>query len=135
MNAQVKFISCDVYKRGIFVFIGTLSQLQAWAKNKFTDEMEKGFLQGILSTTSDSWAAAEYFFYETDGEAIVRIDQYPKTPKQYEELIHELLHATFCLLGFCGVEYVQGGSNEAYTYLLGHLTRNALEKEGYEQVK
>jgi hypothetical protein len=84
--AKVKYIPCDIYKRGISIFIGSLKEFKAWVK------------------------------------------------KEYVALAHELLHATFHVLNFCHVEYSYDGNNESFTYLLEHLTRWALEKDGYENV-
>lgn len=33
--AKVKYIACDIYKRGIDVFIGTPQEFIKWCKNTF----------------------------------------------------------------------------------------------------
>lgn len=132
--AKHKYISCDIYKRGIWVFIGSLDELKLWVKREFTYEDEKEFVDMILGLKQRN-ELASFNYDNNNGQGVVHIYEHPTTPKGYAALVHELLHATFYILNFCGVEYAYDGSNEAYTYLLEHLTRNALESKGYEEIK
>ena len=43
-----------------------------------------------------------------------------------DTFMHELAHAAFFILGDVGVPVEDGGNNEAYTYLLGFMVREAL---------
>lgn len=38
-----------------------------------------------------------------------------------ETLVHELLHLTQDILEYKGVDFIKGGNNEAYAYLIGTL--------------
>ena len=61
--------------------------------------------------------------------------EFPENPTDTAALVHELFHATAWLLWYSGVEFDNRNvNNEAYTYLLEHLTRNTLETEGYVEV-
>ena len=128
--AKVKYIGCDIYKRGIDVFIGTPKELQKWSKKHFNED--KGDEEFNRSLEECSYGAGD--FHYGNGYAVVRIPKFPKTPKEVAVLVHELLHATSWLLWYSGIEFDNDNiNNEAYTYLLEHLTRNALEKNGYEK--
>ena len=51
--AKVKYIPCDIYKRGINIFIGTPSQLIEWAKKTYNDDEDDAeFIRGLLIRTS-----------------------------------------------------------------------------------
>ena len=129
---KFKYIPCDIYKRGITVFVGTLCEMKSWVSKNYTDDDEKDFVDMVMSLRDGDHTAASFSYNSADGEGIVLIPRIPNTPKEHAMLSHELLHAAFHLLGFCRVEFSYGGSNEPYAYLLEHLTRNALEKSGYE---
>ena len=40
--AKVKYICCDIYKRGINVFIGSPKELRAWCKKTFNEDEDEG---------------------------------------------------------------------------------------------
>lgn len=130
--AKVKYIPCDIYKRGIDIFIGSPSELKAWCKQAFNeDEYDKEFNKSLENC---SYGLAD--FHYGAGYAVVRIPKFPKTPEEIAYTAHELLHATMWLLWYSGVEYDNTTiNNEAYTYLHEHLVRNTLEKKGYENVQ
>jgi len=129
--AKVKYIRCDIYKRGIDVFIGTPEELQKWSKKTFNEDKDDEEFNRSLEKCS--YGAAD--FHYGNGYAVVRIPEFPENPVDTAALVHELLHATVWLLWYSGVEFDNRDPiNEAYTYLLEHLTRNALETEGYEEV-
>lgn len=129
--AKVKYIRCDIYKRGIDIFIGTPEELQKWSKKTFNeDKDDEEFNRGLEEC---SYGSAD--FHYGNGYAVVRIPEFPENPVDTATLVHELFHATAWLLWYSGVEFDNRNvNNEAYTYLLEHLTRNALETEGYEEV-
>ena len=134
-KAKVKYIPIDIYKRYICVFIGSLNDFKLWVKNTYTYDEEKEFVKMVLGLTEDSIGMASFEWDLIGGTGAVVFPKMPNTPKETAALIHELMHATFCVLDFCQVDYDPNGSNEAFTYLMEHLTRNALEKEGYEEVE
>lgn len=134
-KAKVKYIPIDIYKRCIYVFIGSLDDFKSWVKNTYTHKKEKGFVEMVLGLTEDSIGMASFNWDSAGGTGVVLIPKVPKTPEDTAALIHELMHATFWVLDLCRVDYDHNGCNEAFTYLMEHLTRNALEKEGYKEVK
>lgn len=130
--AKVKYIPCDIYKRGIEMFIGSPKELKEYCqKNYNEDEDDREF---NYSLEHCSYGLAD--FHYGNGYGIVRIPKFPSTPEEIAYTTHELLHATMWILWYCGVEYNNDNiNNESYTYLLEHLVRNALEKKGYEDVE
>ena len=132
--AKVKFIPCDMWKRGIYVFIGTLFELKDWVFNETKDEWSEEFLDMIrgLDETKIGIASCNY---DNDGTSVILMPKFPKTPKELAYVGHEILHATFLMLDYCGVEYIPHSHNETFTYLDEHITRNVYEKTGYEDYK
>lgn len=129
--AKVKYIACDIYKRGINVFIGTPQEFIKWCKDTFNeDKDDKKFCDSVETC---AYGAADFHF--GNGYGVVRIPKFPRTPNAISELVHELLHATDWLLWYSGIEYQKGNPvSEVHTYLLEHLVRNALRYEGYETI-
>ena len=134
-KAKVKYIPIDVYKRYIYIFIGSLDEFKLWVKNTYTYDKEKEFVKMVLGFTEDSIGMASFNWDSAGGTGAVLIPKMPKTPKETATLIHELMHATFWVLDFCHIDYAPNGNNEAFTYLMEYLTRNALEKEGYKDIE
>lgn len=130
--AKVKYIRCDIYKRGINIFIGTPEQLIDWAEKTYNEDVEDE--EFIKDLKTGSFGLAD--FHWGNGYGVVRLPKFPKTPEEIAYTVHELFHATSYLLGYSGVSYSNESlANEAYAYLIEHLTRNIFDKEGYEEVK
>lgn len=132
--AKVLYIPCDIYKRGISVFIGGLDDFKAWVKKEYTDDSEQEFVSMVMELNEGNVGMASFNYDNQNGQGVILVPKFPDTPKEYAALVHELLHATFHILNFCHVDYTIDGSNEAFTYLMEHLTRNALEKERYSEL-
>lgn len=135
--AQHKYIPCDIYKRGIHVFVGTVEEFGKWMTFYFNqDEDKKNFAQATQRWIDNgNYGDASFHCNSECGEGVILIPQFPKNPKQIAALSHECLHATFFVMDESGIEYFRDTNNEAFTYLLEHLMRNALEDWGYENVK
>lgn len=128
--AKVKCIECEIYKRGVYIFIGTYEQMIKYAKNTWVEEEYKDFINA-LEVKTDGYATTYY----GNGECLVLLPKFPNNPKDIAVTGHELLHATDYILWYAGVHRNnEEVSNEAYTYLLEHLLRNTLEREGYESI-
>ena len=133
---KVKYIYCDIYKRGIIVFIGELEKLKKWVDKEYTAPDEQGFREMVLECKEKESVAAQFFYSYSSGTGIVLIPKFPKTPEQIASVSHELLHATFLVLNHCYVSYNdESCGNEAFTYLHEYLLKNALEKEGYDNIE
>lgn len=133
--AKCLYIPCDIYKRGINVFVGSLVEFKAWINKNYTEQCEQEFVDMVMGLKEQNIGMASFNYNNMDGHGVVLIPKFPETPKEYAALVHELLHATFHILNFCHVEYTYDGNNEAFTYLLEHITRWALEKDNYSEIK
>ena len=60
------------------------------------------------------------------GNCMIRVYSDLKHPRDYNTLVHELLHATDFMLDYRGLKLVDG-SDEAYTYLIGYLMEKTME--------
>jgi hypothetical protein len=132
--AKYKEISVDIYKRYVYVFVGSLSEFKEWVTKTYIYDEEKEFVNMVLLLKEDEIGMASFNWDSKGGTGAVLIPKWPKTPKEVAALVHELLHATFWILDLCRVDYDSTGSNEAFTYLMEHLTRNALEDYGYNKI-
>lgn len=129
-KAKWKYIRADVYRRGITIFIGSREEL-----NKFVEKAFKGmpkFIEDVKE--SDGSHSLGTTWVEEGGQSLIWIPKFPKTPTQIGNLSHEILHATFALLDYVGVEYRYDGPNEPYTYLQEYFLVKALTKRGYKDV-
>ena len=48
--AKHQYIPCDIYKRGIGIFVGTLNEFQEWVAKKFTDGTDRPFVSMVMNT-------------------------------------------------------------------------------------
>ena len=135
-----KYIYCDVFKVGVVIFIGDCDALKKWANKTFTTECTRDILASINTYCSSE----EYYLkdvcariYDSDcGEFVVHIPRFSFSynTNELSTLVHELLHATFLMGDFIGIEYKYKGNNEFYTYLQEFLLKEALDKKGYKKV-
>ena len=134
MRAKVKYIPCDIYKRGVSVFIGTLDQFKSWVKKNYTVKDEQDFVEMVQDLEEDGIGLASFNYDWKNGQGVVLMSEHPQTPKEVAALAHEMMHATFFIMDFCNIEYNKETNNEPFTYLHEHLMRNALEYVGYEEL-
>ena len=139
--AKYKYIHCDVYKRGVTVFIGDCDSLRNWVKKFYKESYEQDMVDVINRSCSEEEYNDQFISarcYESNsGQWVVHLPEFSFTydPIEIADLAHELLHATHGLLDFIGVEYRYGGANEPYTYLYEYLLKNALTEKGYKNVE
>lgn len=130
MAAYKQYIPCDIYKRGITVFLGSYDELLKYVKEIYIDKDDDDDIEFYNSLKNSRGGAADT--HMGDGYAIVRLPKFPETPYEIADAEHELLHATFWMLDYCGVQ--ESSPYEAHTYLLSWLTLNALTKDRYEEI-
>jgi len=139
-KAVYQYIHCDVYKHGVVIFIGDCTSLREWVKKVYKDAQSEELVNDIEKNCTEE----EYFredisarcYFSESGHFIVHLPKFSfeYNPSEISNLSHELLHATFLILDFIGMEYRYQGNNEAYTYLLEFLLKNALVKKNYKKV-
>ena len=140
-KAIYKYIHCNVFKRGVLVFIGDCESLRKLAKKIYKDPCEQDLIKSLENYCTDdnyfSYDVAASCYDSDSGQWIIHIPSFSFSydPVEITNLSHELLHAACGMLDYVGVEYRYGGSNEPYTYLHEYLLKNALIEKGYKDVK
>lgn len=125
-----KYIDCDIYKRGINVFIGTPDELKEWCRNHFGDDDDMEFNIGLNNC---KYGVVD--FHYGNGYAVIRIPRFPHAPEEFAYTSHEIFHAACWLLWYSGVEFNNDDfANETYSYLIEYITRCVLQQDGYEDV-
>lgn len=138
--ARFKYIHCDLYKRGIFIFIGNCEELSKWAKKVYNEPCEQDLIDSVEQfCTSERYGnqgVAGSCYDSSSGQWLIHLPEFSfeYDPVAITNLSHEILHATFGMLDYVGVEYRYGGSNEPYTYLHEYFLKNALIEKGYKNV-
>ena len=130
MAAYKQYIPCDIYKRGVTVFLGSYDELLKYVKEIYIDKDDDDDIEFYNRMKNLRGGAAD--FHAGDGYIIVRLPKFPETPDEIADAEHELLHATFWMLDDCGVQ--ESSPYEEHTYLLSWLTLNALTKDKYEEI-
>lgn len=130
--SKVKFIPCDIYKRGVNVFIGEQKEFEAWVKKTYADDDEERAFAAMFDRTLKYGAADTHFGY---GYTVIRLDHEPNNPADIAAAGHEAMHAADSILTWCGVEWQTNSSNESYTYLMEWILRCMLESFGWEEIK
>lgn len=129
--AKWKYIRNDTYRRGITIFIGNNKEYINFLKNS-TYRNDNELIEGA-STIENRDALACCYNDNNDGQCIIYLPFFPETPAQIACLGHELLHAVFHILSWCGVKY-SDESEEAFTYLYEFFLNKALTEKGYKDV-
>lgn len=128
--AKYKQIYIDIFKRHMIVFIGNHEEFKSWANTYYSDNDEyEEFIKIINQSTGK--AQASCYFNNGDGECVIEIPSEPINPNDISYAVHEILHATFNILDFVGVEYYQNGSNETFTYLIEYITKEVFTLNNY----
>lgn len=129
--AKYKYIPIDIYKRGIYVFIGNHKEFKRWVTEYFDDDPKyKGLIEYVQDLERDN-ALASFWYNSKTGDGIIEIPKMPRTPSEIAYCTHECLHAAFHVLDYIGVEYESNGNNESFTYMLEHLVKNLLDINDY----
>lgn len=131
--AKVKCIPINTYKRGIYIFAGKHEEFVKWIQKEFANDRDfEGLINLVLN--SEEQGLASFWWNGITGDGIIEIPKIPRTSKEIAYCAHECLHATFHVLDYAGVEYVQKGSNESFTYLHEQILYNLLITEDYKTI-
>ena len=130
--AKWKYIKNDTYRRGITIFIGSEENFIKFLETS-SYKNDKDLIEEVKDHQNNSNADATCYYDSTDGQCIIHLSNYPSTPTSIATLGHELLHAVFFLLKYCGIKY-SDESEEAFTYLHEFFINKALTEKGYKDV-
>lgn len=110
-----KIIPIDLYRRGVFIFIGEKDDF-------FKDKNAKRFLTDEVRQTLDDidFSKTAAVTLRTGTDAII----YAPSKPYEDEFVHELSHATFYILKLVDIDPTI--CEEAYAYLLEYLYYKAM---------
>lgn len=139
-KAIYKYIYCDVFRTGVVVFIGDCESLRKFVNKNYTEK----YVADLIESVNKYCIEENYYqndiaarIYNSDsGRYIIHLPKFSFSYNinEISTMMHELLHATFLICDFIGIEYRYEGNNETYTYLQEFLLREALDKKGYNKV-
>lgn len=130
--AKWKYIRSDTYRRGITIFIGNSEEYVDFLKNSSYKDDEE--LIERATNIRNRNALACCYNDNNEGQSIIYLPFFPSTPARIACLGHEILHAVFHILDWCGVKYSEE-SEEAFTYLYEFFLNRALTEKGYKDVE
>lgn len=132
--ARVKYISIDIYRTTLTIFVGDIKELHEFAKKCSQDNPDFDELLDCIEDDLDnnSFEASTYWGSKT-RTPVVYLPSLSLKAGSLEVIIHELSHVVFLILGDVGVQ-VDPDNNEAFAYLLGYLVRQVFTRKGYEKV-
>lgn len=128
--AKYAKINLDIYKRYLLIFIGTHREFKVWVDEYYKYDKIYDNLTNVILDSDDN-AQASFWYNPMTGDNIIELKKFPRTSEEIACAAHEVLHAVIKLLDFVGVEFKQGGANEAYTYLLEYILIHLLNKNNY----
>ncbi len=82
-------------------------------------------IEGVRYTSER--CQGRYCLFST-GASIIRIRQIPRTAYQFGNVAHEIFHVASAILDHMGMKLEILVSDEAYAYLIGHLTEQIYER-------
>lgn len=62
-----------------------------------------------------------YIMFDSN-QSLIRLKNWPQSPKDFNTICHEALHATTFILDKVGIPFDLNKNDEAYAYLLGYIT-------------
>ena len=130
--AKYKQIYIDIYKRNVFIFIGTHRDFKRWVEDEFKDDEDYDNFINYVITQESKNPDGTFWYNPGIGEGIIELRKFPKAPTEIAVAAHECLHAVFHMLDFCGVEYNINSSGESHTYMLEFILRELLNLKDYK---
>lgn len=132
--AKYTYIPVDIYKRGITVFIGSHKEFKCWVSEYYKDDVEYQGLIDYVHTREDYNITASFWYNGSTGDGIIELPKFPKSAKEIAVAAHEVLHAVFHILDYCGISYSKESGGESHTYLLEYVLSNLLNIDNYKIV-
>jgi len=116
-----QIINVDVYNQDVMVHFGSLESLTEVLKKY----MEKSVIDNVIKEFEKT-TLGHSLYEESKGVFIVYMPEIPRDPLSWGTLSHELSHVTNGIMEKAGISFSHS-SEEAYTYLLGFLTRKVMD--------
>lgn len=133
--AKYKAIPINLYRLTLQVFVGSQKEFKRAAER--AQERDSGYdfvIQDINDSFQDhvTFEAATYY-NSKDRILLVYLPSLALNYKNICDIVHELAHVTFAILGDVGIQ-VDAKNNEAFAYLQGWLAEEVFKNEGWEAV-
>lgn len=128
LGIKSRCIYDEIYKAN-FVFLLNInkdSEVEDILKTKYSEVFkiyEKEKLKNVFSISDCSGRCIKF---QDKNIYVIIIRKLNNKARFNAVLAHECLHATNFVLGEAGVEFIDNGANEPFTYYLEYLIRNAL---------
>lgn len=115
-------INIDIYNRDLMIHFGHPKELKKILKS-FHDKDTVKYVMDKIDFSAKGYTLC-------DSKKKILLIYMPIKPHDSESmgfLVHELLHATNCIMEEIGVELSES-SEESYAYLIGFLTKKVIDK-------
>lgn len=122
--AKVKHIKCDIFESHVYIFIGKVLELKSFIEKELPEKYK------IILEDLEDPGYYDGTTYYCGNICIIRVNSF----SDLSILIHELMHATYRILSIHDIK-LDESTNEIYAYMLGYLTKEALNKKDYEVYK
>ena len=127
-NSYIIPISIDVYNTDV-IFIYNMSNKKI--KKKLKELMKYEYHEKLKTLKLSSRSTVRGSFISNDPIKIIKINKAETLEDFLSILSHEVLHSVFHIMKNVSIEYTDK-SEEAFTYLMGHITKeivHAIEQE------
>lgn len=119
---MIKIIEIPIYNQDIMIHFGDIQELKA-ELTKYFDEVDTYRILQVATECQDGITIHD----EPTQKILVIMPTPPSRADDFGTLIHELSHAVNYIMKQVGVKPSED-SEEAYTYLLGYLTKEVFQK-------
>lgn len=124
--AKVKHIECKMFESSVYIFIGKTVELKSYIENVIPEKY-RIILEDLEDLEESRYDGVTYY---CGNICIIRVNNF----SDLSILIHELMHATYRILNIHDIN-LDHSTNEVYAYMIGYLTKEALNKKDYEIYK
>ncbi len=127
-NSYIIPINIDVYNTDV-IFIYNIGNKKI--KKKLKELIKKEYHEKLKTLKLSSISTVRGSFLSNDPIKIIKINKADTLEDFLSVLSHEVLHSVFHIMKNVSIEYTDK-SEEAFTYLMGHITKeivHAIEQE------
>lgn len=117
-----QIIEIPIYNQEVMVHFGDIEELKTHL-TKYLDEVDTYRILQVASECQDGITLHD----EPTQKVVVMMPSVPSKAEDYGILVHELSHAVNYIMKQVGIKPSED-SEEAYTYLLGYLTKEVFQK-------
>ena len=126
-NSYIIPINIDVYNTDV-IFIYNMGNKKI--KKKLKEIIKKEYHEKLKTLKLSSISTLQGSFISNDPIKIIKINKADTLEDFLSVLSHEVLHSVFHIMKNVSIEYTNK-SEEAFTYLMGHITKEIVH--GIEQ--